>query len=210
MQIYDISLTINPDMVVWPGEPKVQFEQTSSIAGGDMTNTTSFAMSAHTGTHVDAPLHFLKRGKSVEKMLLKMLVGRAYVLDLPRVDLITKEVLEKSSLPPRTRRVLIKTKNSKQWRKRNPEFNEGYVALTDDAAKYLIQKGVKLVGIDYLSIAPFDDLEDTHKTFLKNDIIVLEGLDLSEVSQGRYNLTCLPMKLKGADGAPARAILEGV
>jgi arylformamidase len=119
--------------------------------------------------------------------------GRAYVLHLPEVDVITAEVLEKAQIPPRTRRVLFRTRNSNYWSTKQSAFQEDFVGLSEDGAEYLVRRGVKLVGMDYLSIA-----------------VIVEGLDLSEVSQGRYTLYCLPLKIANSDGAPARAILIGV
>ena len=138
------------------------------------------------------------------------MMGRAYVLHLPDVDLITADVLTKAEIPPRTRRVLFKTRNSDLWARGEKEFQTDYVALSADGAEYLVRRGVKLVGIDYLSIAPFNETRPTHEILLKANVMILEGLDLSEVSQGRYSFYCLPLSLQGVDGAPARAILVGV
>jgi arylformamidase len=138
------------------------------------------------------------------------MMGRAYVLHLPDVDLITAAVLERAEIPPRTRRVLFKTRNSDLWARGETEFQTDFVALSADGAQYMVNRGVKLVGIDYLSIAPFEDGAPTHKILLKANVMVLEGLNLSEVSQGRYTFYCLPLNLQGVDGAPARAVLVGV
>jgi arylformamidase len=162
------------------------------------------------GTHVDAPDHFLNNGKTVEKLLLSVLSGRAYVLYLPEVDLITASILKKAEIPPRTRRILFKTRNSDYWTRQLREFQTDFVALSPDAAQYLVDRSVKLIGIDYLSIAPYHQGLLTHQILLKAGIVILEGLDLSAVSPGRYSLYCLPLKLAGSDGAPARAILIGV
>ena len=168
-------------------------------------------MSVHTGTHIDAPYHFLEDGKSVEDIPIALLTGRAYVLHLPdEVDLITRELIEQSTIPPRTKRVLFRTRNSETWKSNRETFDKRYVALTPDAAEYMIKRGVKLVGVDYLSIAPFEDPIPTHDTLLRAGVVIVEGLNLSEVSQGRYTLYCLPLKISGSDGAPARAILIGV
>lgn len=210
MRTYDITLTISPDLVVWPGDPPIQLERVDKLEEGAVSNVSRINMSAHTGTHVDAPFHFLKNGKTAEQLPLKQLMGRAYVLDLPKVDAITREVLEKSDIPPRTRRVLFKTRNSKLWKEAKGVFQKDYVALEADAAQYLIKRGVKLVGVDYLSVAPFNDVVPTHTTLLKAGVVIVEGLNLSGVSQGRYTLYCLPLKLAKSDGAPARAILLGV
>jgi arylformamidase len=211
MRIYDVSLTISPDLVVWPGDPDVVTKRVQKIEEGDSCNVTRIDMSAHTGTHVDAPYHFIQKGKTVESLSLKLLTGRAYVVHLPDADLITKDVIEDAGIPPRTRRVLFKTRNSKIWaRKNNKLFNTNYVGLAPDGAETLIQRGVKLVGVDYLSVAPFEDLVETHNILLKAGVVIVEGLDLSQVGPGRYNFYCLPLKIAGADGAPARALLMGV
>jgi arylformamidase len=169
-------------------------------------------MGAHVGTHVDAPYHFLGGDKlTVDQLDLKDLTGRVYVLRIPdEVDLVTAEVLEKGEIPPRTRRLLFKTRNSSFWAASGSTFRTDYVALSPDGAQYLVNKGIRLVGIDYLGIAPFSDPAPTHQILLSAGVIILEGLNLSEVPPGRYALYCLPVKLAGSDGAPARTILVGV
>jgi arylformamidase len=126
------------------------------------------------------------------------------------VDTITASVLERSQIPPRTRRVLFKTRNSTYWKNQENQFQTDFVGLSADGADYLIRRGVKLVGVDYLSVAPFHNSRPTHEILLSAGVVILEGLDLSGVSQGRYTMYCLPLKLAGSDGAPARAILIGV
>lgn len=211
MRTYDITLTISPEMVVWPGDPSVELSQISEISKGDEANVSYIQMGVHTGTHVDAPYHFIDGEKTVDDLDISLLTGRAYVLHLPdEVDVITKEIVEKSSIPPRTKRVLFKTRNSRHWTTAHTVFDEDYVGVDEEAAAALIQRGVKLVGVDYLSVAPFSEDGPTHKVLLSAGIIIVEGLNLSEVQQGRYTLYCLPMKIGGVDGAPARAILIGV
>lgn len=210
MHTYDISLTLTPTLAHWPGDPALHLERISKIEDGASANVSQVLMSVHTGTHVDAPYHFFADGETVEKIPLKTLLGRAYVLHLPNVDLITASLLERADLPPRTRRVLFKTRNSEYWAKHPTEFQTNYVGLSPDAANFLVDRGVQLVGVDYLSVAPYDNTTPTHQILLSNDVVILEGLNLSAVSEGRYNLYCLPLKIAGADGAPARAILVGV
>ena len=210
MQTYDISLSISPDLPTWPGDPPIVLERVDKIEEGANNNVSRLDMSVHTGTHVDAPFHFLPDGKTVEQLKLNQLTGRVYVLNLPDADLITEAVLEKAQIPPRTRRVLFKTRNSEYWARQEKSFQTDFVALSPDGAHYLVQRGVKLVGVDYLSVAPYKQSKLTHEILLKAGVVVVEGLDLSEVSQGRYTLFCLPLKLVGSDGAPARAILVGV
>jgi arylformamidase len=210
MHTYDITLTLSPELPCWPGDTVYELERVQKIDEGATANVSSLTMSAHMGTHVDAPDHFLNNGKTVEKLALSVLSGRVYVLYLPEVDLITAAILEQAEIPPRTRRVLFKTRNSEYWSRQLKDFQTNFVALSPDAAQYLVDRGVKLVGIDYLSIAPYHQGLVTHQILLKAGMVILEGLDLSAVSPGRYTLFCLPLKLAGSDGAPARAILIGV
>ncbi len=210
MKTYDISIPITPGMPVWPGDPAVSVQRVSKIEDGDDANVSHFSMSAHTGTHVDAPFHFIKDGNPLDQVPLSLMMGRAYVLHLPDVDLITAAVLAQAEIPPRTRRVLFKTRNSDIWARGEREFQTDFVALSADGAQFLVDRGVKLVGIDYLSAAPYKQSRPTHEILLKAGILILEGVNLSEVEQGRYTLYCLPLNLQGVDGAPARAILVGV
>jgi arylformamidase len=210
MNTYDISIPITPDMPVWPGDPAVSLERVSKIEDGQNANVTHASLSAHTGTHVDAPYHFLQNGDTLEKLSLKVLMGRVYVLYLPDVDLITADILWRAGIPSRTRRLLFKTRNSEIWARGEKEFQTDFVALAPDAAQYLVNRGIKLVGIDYLSIAPFKESRPVHEILLGAGIVILEGVNLSAVSEGRYTLYCLPLNLQGVDGAPARAVLVGV
>ncbi|MEX2144246.1 MAG: cyclase family protein [Anaerolineales bacterium] len=211
MKTYDISLNISADMPVWPGDGGILIQRVTTIESGADANVSRMEMGVHTGTHVDAPYHFLVDGNTVEDLSLKTLVGRAYVVHLrDDVNVITPEVLAAAGIPPRTRRVLFRTRNSKQWGKEYRPFQKDFVAIDAKAAEYLVKHGVKLVGVDYLSVAPYGDGTPTHVILLKAGVVIVEGLNLSQVSQGRYNFFCLPLKLNGSDGAPARAILVGV
>lgn len=212
MQTYDISLTISPQIPVWPGDPQVTLERVSKIEEGGSSNVSRIEMSVHTGTHVDAPYHFLGGDtQTVDLLSLRVLTGRAYVLSVPEeVDEIDRPFLEQADIPPRTRRLLFKTRNSKFWEQQKSEFQTSYVGIGAGGAQYLVDRGVKLVGVDYLSVAPYHATRPTHEILLKSGVVLVEGLNLSEVSQGRYTLYCLPLKLAGSDGAPARAILIGV
>jgi len=211
MKTYDITLTINPSMPVWPGDPSVQLERVSKIEEGANANVSHVALGAHTGTHVDAPYHFLGTSPiTVDKLPLNILTGRIFVLHLPdHVDLITASLLEKVEIPQHSRRLLFRTRNSHLWENPNHKFQTDFVALDPSAAQFLVDRGIRLVGIDYLSIAPFKKSRPTHEILLNAGIVILEGVNLSEVPGGRYTLYCLPLKLGGADGAPARAILVG-
>lgn len=210
MRIYDISLTVSPDLPIWPGDPNAVIERVEKLEEGSNANVSRIEMGVHTGTHVDAPFHFLQDGATAESMSLKVLTGRAYVLALPDVDVIDAAALQAAEIPPRTRRLLFKTRNSQYWAEGANGFQTDFVGISADGAQYLVDRGVKLVGVDYLSVAPYKESRPTHEILLEAGAVVVEGLDLSRVSQGRYTLYCLPLKLAGSDGAPARAILIGV
>ena len=205
MAIFDISIGIDESLPLWPGDPELRLHWAAKIEQGDLVKLTELSMSIHTGTHIDAPLHFLPQGKSIDNLNIDVFVGEAQVVAIPQeVDLITVEILRK--LPTiNASRVLFKTKNSQFWGTRN--FQRDYVALEASAAQWLVDQGIQLVGIDYLSIAPFNDPVPTHKILLSNNVVIVESLDLRSVEPGLYTLICLPLKLMGREAAPARAIL---
>ena len=208
MTIYDISLTISPDLPTWPGDPGVELEQTDSMDKGAEANVSRISAGVHTGTHVDAPHHFLNDGRTVEGLSLDVLTGPCYVLQLPDgIDAITAEVLERSEITSDMKRLLFGTSNSHYWAKGEKEFQTDFVAITEDGAEWLVEHGIQLVGVDYLSVAPYSDSKPTHEALLKAGVVVVEGLNLSNVMRGFYDLYCLPLKIAGSDGAPARAIL---
>ena len=157
---------------------------------------------------MDAPHHFLNDGRTIEQLSLEVLIGPCYVTQLPDgVEAITAEALDGMSLPTDAKRILFGTSNSRFWSRGETEFQEDFVAVTGDGAQWLVEHGIQLVGVDYLSVAPFSDSVPTHKVLLQAGVIILEGLDLSAVPRGFYDLYCLPLKLFGAEGAPARVIL---
>jgi len=208
MTLHDISLTLSETLPTWPGDPKVQLKQISSIAEGDDANVTQVSMSVHTGTHIDAPDHFLGNGETVEKIPLDLLVGKAVVVEILTEDMITKEDLKNGGIPTGVKRILFKTSNSAYWSAGNQEFQEDFIALEEDASEYLVSLGVEVVGVDYLSVAPYANPAPTHRVLLKAGILIIEGLDLSRVTPGEYTLLCLPLKISGSDGAPARVLLR--
>lgn len=210
MTIFDISLPISPEMTVWPGNEKVVLARTRSMEKGDHLNMSSLSLSVHTGTHVDAPDHFLNNGQGIDTLALEILTGACYVTQLPDdVDEISAEVLERVPIGEGTTRLLFGTRNSRYWARREYEFHQDYVAVTAEGAEWLVNHGIKLVGVDYLSVAPREDSITPHVTLLKAGVIIVEGLNLSEIPRGFYDLYCLPLNISGADGAPARAILVG-
>ena len=208
MKIFDISVPIHPQLPVWPGDPQVVLERYRQLSEGDASNDSRLACSVHCGTHVDAPAHFVENGATVEQLPLDMLVGSATVAEFPEIDRITPDLLETQKLVPKTKRLLLKTKNSDLWKNPDHEFNPDFVALSSESARWMVNRGIKLVGIDYLSIQLFKDAEPlTHRILLEAGIIIIEGLNLHAVQPGIYQLICLPIKLAGSEGAPARAIL---
>lgn len=211
MRIYDISVTISPELPVWPGDPRPELERISKIEDGEEANITYLKMGAHTGTHVDAPYHFLGEGNpTVDQVPLELMVGPAYVVEFPTdLEMVTSQALVSASIPGGVERLIFKTRNSTYWQRLDGKFQTNYAALTADAAVDLIAKGVRVLGVDYLSVAPFEDPAPVHRILLDAGILIIEGLDLSAVGSGSYDLYCLPIKLKGTDGAPARAILVG-
>jgi arylformamidase len=210
MTLYDITLTINPDMPVWPGDPAVILERVKKIEEGSNANVSRLDMGVHTGTHVDAPRHFIMGEKGVDELALDVLVGPAQVVELAQnVAEINEKVIRQAGIMPETRRILFKTRNSQYWAQQETIFQTDFVGINLDGARALVQMGIQLVGIDYLSIAPFKRSRPTHEVLLSAGIVVVEGMDLSKIKAGMYQLYCLPMKLGGSDGAPARAILIG-
>jgi arylformamidase len=179
----------------------------SHLDRGDPATVSQLSMGAHTGTHVDAPCHFVRGGSGVDALDLQALVGPCLVVHTGDAGALSAGVLEALSIPSGTERLLFRTRNSDRDTHDGQAFDENYAALTKDAARWLAARGVRLVGIDALSIAPFEDTGPTHQILLEAGVIVLEGLDLGEVEAGHYQLVCLPLKIVGGDGSPARAVL---
>lgn len=204
-RVWDVSVPVRPGMHSYPGDPTLEVTQVRAIARGDAANLTHLALGAHTGTHVDAPAHFLDGAPTLEQVPLDRMVGDARVLDLRG-----RRVIDAASLRPHGLRageiVLFKTDNSALWAR--PGFEEGFTFLTLDAAEHLVERGVKTIGMDYLSIEEFGSRDfPVHKTLLGRGVLIVEGLDLSAVEPGTYGFACLPLALQGVDGAPARAVL---
>jgi len=206
-KVIDISLPLSDSLPVWPGCQRFQVVPRLSIQNGDLTNDSNLVMNVHTGTHIDAPAHFFAHGASVEMIALATMVGTAYVADLQTIDRITATDLEQLHLPPNVTRLLCKTRNSALWQRGESEFDPDFVALTADAAQWVVDQGITLIGVDYLSVQRFDDGPETHRILLEKPVVIVEGLNLAEVTPGWYTLICLPLKLIGAEGAPVRAIL---
>ena len=191
MEIVDVSVPVRPGMVTYPGDPEVRLERVSSIAEGEVANISRLDFGVHTGTHVDAPVHFVEGAAGAEALPVDVLVGPCLVAD----------GLEPAAVPAGAERVLFKTPNSRLWERQ--DFANDFVKLDGEGARALVASGVRLVGIDYLSIGD----EEAHQVLLEAGVVALEGLDLRGVEPGPYRLVCAPLKLVGSDGAPARVLL---
>jgi arylformamidase len=202
MEIIDISVPIRPGMVIYEGDPEVHLERVISIADGAAANVSRLDLGVHTGTHVDAPVHFIEGAAGVDSLLLETLVGNAYVVDATEVEgVLDESSLRSLTLPDHAERLLFKTRNSRLWEL--DDFSHDFVHLSGSGAQYLIERGLRLVGLDYLSVGD----EEAHVALLGAGVIPVEGLDLRGAEPGEYRLACLPLRLVGADGAPARAVL---
>jgi arylformamidase len=208
MAIYDVSVTLRAGMPTWDGEPGPECRPIKRIGvAGESARVSLLTVGSHTGTHVDAPAHFIAGGATVEELPLDALVGPCRVVEVRAAVLI-----EPTDLAPAARgarRLLLKTPSGGHWSE--PEFRRDFVALSAGCAAWLVAQGVLLVGIDYLSIDPYDaEPAAAHLTLLGAGVVVLEGLDLRDVPPGEYDLAALPLKIAGADGAPARVVLRSL
>jgi arylformamidase len=205
MRIHDVSLPLSEKLPHWPGDPPFHRDLAHALARGDPANVSRLDFGAHTGTHVDAPVHFIEDRPGVDEIPPQRLVGPCTVVaaDAPSGELRPEDVTA------RPERLLIKTRNSDQWKRGASAFDEDFVAVGVDLARALVADGVRLVGVDYLSVesfhAPF--AHPVHHILLEAGVVVVEGLDLSSIAPGEYQLYCLPLKLVGSDGGPARVIL---
>lgn len=208
-RIIDISLGIGPDLITWPGDPAAEVVAASRIAKGDSANVSQLRLGSHTGTHVDPPHHFVDGAATVDQLALEVLVGEAVVVELP-IDKgpVGPSELETLGLPAGAVRLLLKSGNSALWHTPGATFPDDYVYLAPEGAQWIVERGIRLVGTDFLSIEKKGSPgHPTHTTLLTDGIVVVEGLDLYEVAPGPYELICLPLKILGGDGAPARAVL---
>jgi len=205
--LLDVTVPLVPGAVpLYPGDTELVVTRHQSRAEGAPANVSRITCSAHCGTHVDAPAHFLEGGGGIETLPLEAFVGPARVVDATGVrGHIDAAAVAGVELPPGTERVLFRTTNSRLWD--HPRFTEDFVALTPEGAQALVDRGVRLVGIDFLSIAPYDDPAPTHEVLLRAGVAIVETLDLRAATPGAYQLTCLPLLVPGADGAPARVLL---
>lgn len=213
MPIYDVTVPLSNELPTWPGDPEVQIRDWQSLSNGDGANVSVLNFGAHTGTHVDAPAHFIEGAAKVETLALDVLIGEAHVIEVPEDYHAIDEAFVLAHCAPGTTRVLFKTRNSRFWSEPEPEFHRDFTYLDLNAATKLVQQGTKLIGIDYLSIEKFGVHDhETHRTLLSHGVIILEGLNLSDIAGGKYELICLPLRLRSSkgDGAPARVVLRTI
>jgi arylformamidase len=205
-KIFDVTVPLSARLPTFPGDPPFRLEPTHRMRDGEPYNVSRLVFGTHAGTHVDAPFHFDPEGATVDQLPLEILVGKARVVELHTRERIDRADLEALDLRDDLR-LLFKTRMSGQLRQ--PEFQETFVYLTPEAAAHLVQSGIKLVGIDSLSVEKFGSRDHAaHHALLQAGVVIVEGLDLSDVGPGEYEMVCLPLLVEGADGAPARVILR--
>jgi arylformamidase len=205
-RLLDVSVPLAAGVPAYPGNPEFELHAIKRIADGASSNVSKLSLGTHTGTHVDAPKHFFDDGVGVDRLALDLLIGRARVVEINKRGGITAEDLTAAGLREDLR-VLLKTPNSALWN--GTAFKQDYTHLTEDGAKYLVDQGVKVVGIDYLSVEQFKKPgAPAHKALLSQGVVIIEGLNLLEADPGMYEMYCLPLRIEGADGAPARVVLK--
>lgn len=210
MKVIDVTLTLAPDLTSWPNEPALEVRPHSRIAEGKPANVSILTFANHSGTHVDPPVHFLEGAGTVENLPLDALVGPCRVVGYGGDAHISGAWLERQGLPRSATRLLFRTRNSEHWRDPAHAFDKSFVALDESAATWCVERGVVLVGVDYLSVEPFGSSakgHPVHKALLRAGIVIIEGLDLRAAEPGDYELVCLPLKIRDGDGAPARVVL---
>jgi arylformamidase len=213
MPIYDVSVPLSSALPTYPGDPGIQIHDWSKLANGDGANVSALNFGAHTGTHVDAPAHFIEGARKVDALALDVLIGEAHVVEVPEDKRVVDEDFVVTNCPAGATRIIFKTRNSSFWTGDFTEFRTDFTYLDLLAAQRLARTGVKLVGIDYLSVEKFNSKDhEVHHALLSHDVIIVEGLNLTGVPPGKYELICLPLRLRShlGDGAPARAVLRTI
>jgi arylformamidase len=207
MTIYDISLTTSNDLPVWPGDTPIALVHNKDMHNGELYTLSQITTTVHVGSHLDAPMHFLRDGHGVDQIDLNKLIGPCYVVDLPDIDSIDAQSLERANIPAHVTRLLCRTRNSQYWLRGDNVFHTDFVPIHPSGAEWIVQRGIQLVGVDYLSVGAYEGGIPTHEILLSHGVVPVEGLDLSRIAPGEYQLICLPLKLKDCDGAPVRAVL---
>ena len=208
-KIIDITVPLSPRLPVWTDSHGVNISRLMEIEKDGWT-VSRLDIDVHSGTHIDAPLHIVPNGKTTNEIPLEKLIGKCIVADLQGLEKITADDFAKLNLPKDTKRLLCKTDNSRHWKNINHEFQTDFCSLKPDAAQWVVDQGIELVGIDYHSIQLYHDPPDTHQILLENEVVILETLNLLDVEPGEYRLICLPLKVEGVEGISVRAVLEYV
>lgn len=211
MPIFDVTVPVSNELPTWPTDPSVEISDFCSLSAGDGANVSMLNFGAHTGTHVDAPAHFIEGAAKVESLSLNVLIGEATVIEVPDEATAIDEEFVQKNYTPGTERLLFKTRNSAFWNETKPQFHTDFTYLDLPAARWLVDQGIKLVGIDYLSIEKYgSEKHETHLALLSRGVVILEGLNLTGIAAGNYELICLPLRLRSnkGDGAPARVVLR--
>ncbi len=203
----DITFPISEKLPKWPGS--IGFKKTIHMEiATHGNNLSSFEIDSHFGTHIDAPFHFDEYGKKVDQLDLNKLIGEVFVLELRGIRSISGSDLANSKIPKGCNKLILKTDNQIYWDENNQIFQEEFCSINESGAKWLNENGFHLIGIDYLSIQRFNDGPETHQILLNAEIIILESLNLKNVTQGLYDIICLPLNLQGFEGSPVRALLK--
>ena len=209
-RVIDVSVPIAPDLPTWPGDPAIRVEPAKRISAGDAANVSLLSLGNHSGTHVDPPSHFIEGGGTIDQIAPEVLVGPAWVVDLPDArGEIGPEELARQDIPTTAERLLLRTPNSGRLR-RGAAFDASFACLGVEAARWLVERRVRLVGVDYLSVERADAPKEhpVHRTLLSAGVVVVEGLNLSAAPPGACELFCLPLLIAGGDGAPARVVIR--
>jgi len=207
-ELIDISVRLAPGMPTWPDSIGIGVRRSRSFVNGDQVNVSRLDMDVHCGTHVEGPLHFIDGGAPLEAFPLDIFVGPAFVAHLPDADAIGPSELDGAGIPAAADRLLLRTRNSAFWEAHDPSFRTDYAALSPEGADWIVRRGIRLVGSDYLSVQRFGDDPETHLILMRAGVAILEGVNLTDVASGEYRLICLPLWLGDTEAAPARAILE--
>ncbi len=209
-RIIDVSLPVSGDMLVWPGDPSAEVIPRKQMAKGDPSNVSELRIGTHTGTHVDPPMHFIPGADGIDRVPPDTLVGPAFVAHLPDANgPLGPPELDSIGLPADVSRLLLRTSNSELWRRPLPiPFPDTYACLSAEGANWVVERGLRLIGVDFLSVEQKgSEGHPVHTTLLSNGVVIVEGLDLGQAEPGRYTLACLPLKVVDGDGGPARAVL---
>ncbi len=204
-KVHDLSVSLYNGMLTWPSDPRLRMRRVKEIESGSKANLSEIGMSAHAGTHMDAPLHFLRKGRGIDEIPVEKFMVSCFVKEVKGSSIVKEDL--KNMDYKKYRAILFKTNNSRQKLLYRKAFYPSFVHLSLEAAEELVKKGIEMVGIDYLSIEKYQGDGNVHRTLLKNNVLIIETLDLTKVKEGEYTLIIAPLKIKKGDGAPSRVLL---